>query len=87
MDCKRCLALHVSTVRSQLRRRTLFPTSSEVETSPKNERAVRSTLIPDTTSDDKPEYRYSFELKRYDKEHKLGAHMMLFALVKGIMIN
>ena len=83
MDRKRCLALHVSRVQSQLRRRSLFPTSSEVETSPKNERAVRSTLIPDTTSDDKQEYRYSFELKNYDKEHKLGAHMMLFALVKG----
>ena len=28
-------------------------------------------------------YRYVFELKRHQKEHKLGSHMMLFALVKG----
>ena len=69
IDCKHCLALHVSEVPQFARIRSILSrsVSSEVETSRKNE----------------PEYRYSFELKRHQKEHKLGAHMMLFALVKG----
>ena len=68
---KRCLALHVSEVPQFARIRSILgrSVSSEVETSRKNE----------------PEYRYSFDLKKHQKEHKLklGAHMMLFALVKG----
>ena len=70
-DHKSCLALHVSEVPQFARIRSIFgrSVSSDVETSRKNE----------------PEYRYSFELKKHQKEHKLklGAHMMLFALVKG----
>ena len=68
----RCLALEVQS-------RCHRPT--HLHTVCRQPRAVRSTLIPDTTCDDEPEYRYS--LKNYKREHKLGAHMMLFALVKG----
>ena len=67
---KRCLALHVSEVPQLIHIRSILrigTISSNVETSRENE----------------PKYRYSFDLKRHQKEHKLGADMMLFALVKG----
>ena len=73
---KRCLALHVSAVRSQLRRRSLFQRGGDI--AEKLARVYISIFI-------------NFELKNYYmyKEHKLGAHMMLFALVKekDVMIN